>query len=224
MNGYLVFSRPEEHLEGLHGIVTLPTGYDPAGEETLPMIVFLHGSGESGDGSKEQIRRVFAHGIPKYFRKNPDYQGLRVITLSPQCPDGLTWNDLTLQLKDFIDAAAQRYGADKTRISLTGLSRGGFGTWSMACAFPEAFWRLAPICGGGVSWRADERFAGKPIRVFHSVDDDSVPFECSVDMVRSASAAGADVTFTAYTKEGHGCWNRAYEEGDLIEWLAGAVD
>jgi hypothetical protein len=28
------------------------------------------------------------------------------------------------------------------------------------------------------------------------------------------------VEFTTYCAEGHGCWDRAYETTDLIEWLA----
>ena len=39
-------------------------------------------------------------------------------------------------------------------------------------------------------------------------------------MVQRAQAVGADVEFISYCGEGHGCWDRAYETTDLIEWLA----
>ena len=220
MENYRIFAKEEPMIGTLAGVVTLPPDYDKT-KEALPMIVFLHGAGESGDSSEKSLPRVLVHGIPKYFSKDPVFGGLRAVTFSPQCPDGLIWDQITLQLMDLIRSAAAAFGADGARISLTGLSMGGYGTWNLLTTYPDFFWRAAPICGGGVSWRVNGSLKGKPIRVFHSVDDDSVPFECSVRMVKQAQRAGADVSFTAYCGEGHGCWDRAYEEGDLIPWLAG---
>ena len=222
MKNDCVFTCPVSEIVSLSGIVTVPADFDKE-KEKLPVIVFLHGSGEAGDGSEAQVQRVRAHGIPKLFGADADYKGLRVITVSPQCPWDMIWDDIAFPLKEYIDAAVKEFGGDPKRVSLTGLSMGGFGTWSQACLFPNAYRRLAPICGGGVSWRVDDRFKGKEIRVFHSVDDDSVPFDFSVIMVKQAVAAGADVEFTTYTREGHGCWNRAYEETDLIPWLGFAI-
>lgn len=215
----LVFSQPAAYIGQLCGLVTLPRDHDPE-KEKLPVIVFLHGAGEVGDGSEAAVEKVRAHGIPKYFGRDADYAGLRVITVSPQCPDGLIWDQITLQLREYILAAVKKFGGDPARISLTGLSMGGFGTWNLLTTYPDLFGRAAPICGGGVVWRIKESLKGKPIRVYHSVDDASVPYACSVLMVQRAVAMGADVEFTSYCGEGHGCWDRAYEETDLIPWLA----
>ena len=38
---------------------------------------------------------------------------------------------------------------DPERVYLTGLSMGGYGTWSLAAAHPGRFAAIAPICGGG---------------------------------------------------------------------------
>lgn len=128
--------------------VTTPTGFDPE-KESLPMIVFLHGAGERG----EDLSIVNKVGLPKYFTADPDYKGLRVITLSPQCPDYTVWNDVSLQLFQFILKAAKAYNADMDRISVTGLSMGGFGTWEMVISHPDFFSAAAPICGGGSDMR-----------------------------------------------------------------------
>ena len=221
MKNEFVFTREAPMLGSLSAFVTLPTGFAP-GDEKPPVIVFLHGAGEAGDGSPEELPLVHRHGIPKYFGADADYQGLRAITVSPQCPKGFIWDQITLQLKDFLDSAVAVYGGDPTRVSVTGISMGGFGTWNLLTTYPEAFYRAAPICGGGVPWRVKETLRGKPIRVYHSIDDPSVPYECSVLMAKRARAAGAEIEFTTYCAEGHGCWDRAYEEGDLIKWLAGA--
>ncbi len=218
-----VFTREAAYIGRLSGIVTTPPDHDPA-KETLPVIVFLHGAGEVDDGTPDAVQKVKAHGVPKYFCRDAAYRGLRVITVSPQCPSGWIWDQITLQLMDYINAAIGEFNGDRSRVALTGLSMGGFGTWNLLTTYPEFFYRAAPICGGGVSWRCGEALKGKPIRIYHSVDDASVPFECSVLMARRAIASGAAVEFTAYCGEGHGCWDRAYEEKDLIEWLAGETD
>lgn len=210
-----------DELFPLTGIVTLPSDYQQ--DEKLPMIVFLHGAGEVGESTPETVDKVCVHGIPKYFAENADFKGLRVITASPQCIDGYIWDHLTVFLKKWIDDVAEKYGADKNRIAITGLSMGGFGTWNMITTYPDYFCCGAPICGGGVSWRIKNMHAGFPIRTFHSVDDDAVPYEHTVIMAKKARSAGMDIEFTTYTDKGHGCWDSAYEETDLIEWLASKI-
>ena len=206
----------------LTGYVTLPSDYKEG--EKLPMIVFLHGIGERGESTPETVDKVCVHGIPKYFVKDPDYKGLRVITASPQCPDKYVWNHILPMLKMWIDEVAEKYGADENRISITGLSMGGFGTWDMIGTYPEYFCCAAPVCGGGGVWLAGDKFKGKTIRVYHSMDDTAVPYNYSVIMTEKATKNGAIVDFTTYTDKGHGCWDTAYGETDLIEWLAGAAE
>ena len=218
MNNEIIFTREYPYIGRLSAIVTVPSDYKK--EEKLPVILFLHGAGERGDSSPEQLGKVKVHGIPKLFAKDNDYKGLRVITVSPQCPENVIWDTLTFQLKDFIDAAVEEFGGDENRIAITGLSMGGFGTWNMITTYPDYFCCAAPVCGGGVPWRASV-LKGKKIRCYHSVDDGAVPYECSVLMVRQAKESGADVEFISYTAEGHGCWVKAYETTDLVEWLAG---
>ena len=208
-----VFTHSVEVAGSLSGVVTVPTGFDPE-KESLPVIVFLHGAGERGPS----LDLVKVHGVPKLFSKDPDYHNLRVITLSPQCPQDMIWNHLAFPLMNWIDAAVEKLNGDKKRISVTGLSMGGYGTWEMLLTFPHRFSCGAPICGGGTSWRCS-RLKGKKIRVFHGVDDDGVPFACSLEMVAAARRQGADVDLYAYDKTGHDSWGRAYEQTDLIEWL-----
>lgn len=222
MDSEIIFSRPEYYIGMLTGIVTVPEDFDPE-KESLPVILFLHGAGERGQSTPETVDKVKVHGIPKYFSKDPAHRGLRVITLSPQCPEGFVWDQVTFQLAHWLEEALVQFNGDRQRVSVTGISMGGYGTWNIITTFPELFFRAAPICGGGISWRARDTLAGKELRVYHSTDDTAVPFTCSVDMVQRAEFSGAKVSFTAFCGEGHGCWEKAYEQTDLIEWLAGAV-
>ena len=53
-----------------------------------------------------------------------------------------------------LDEIVEKYKVDQDRIYVTGLSMGGFGTWSLAGYTPERFAAIAPICGGGDPERA----------------------------------------------------------------------
>lgn len=202
----------------LSGIVTVPRDFDETADP-LPVIVFLHGIGERGDGDRD-LQNVKVHGIPKLFASDPEYQGLRAVTVSPQCPADTMWVNLADELMAYIDAAVKAFRGDPARVALTGLSMGGFGTWALMGKFPEKFCRAAPICGGvRGAWTAPAALRHKPIRVFHAVDDPTVPIELDTPAVKQALAAGADVSFTAYCGLGHNCWTTAYEKTELVEWL-----
>ena len=41
----------------------------------------------------------------------------------------------------------ENYGIDKTKVSLTGHSMGGTGTWGLALANTDLFWKIAPLSG-----------------------------------------------------------------------------
>lgn len=220
MNKPIYFSKPEPFIGAMGGLITVPSDFDPK-KESLPLILFLHGAGESGNGTEQSVQKVCRHGIAKYFSADPDYGNLRVITASPQCPDGLIWDQVTLQLLDWLQSVIEQYHVDTKRMSITGLSMGGFGTWNMITTYPDLFRKAAPICGGGVPWRVDERMRKIQIRTYHSIDDPSVPYNCTVEMVSRAREHDINVSFTTYTDKGHGCWSAAYEEGDLIPWLCG---
>ena len=49
----------------------------------------------------------------------------------------------------------KNYKVDDKRVYLTGLSMGGFGTWSLAAAHPDKWAAIVPICGGGNTWTAE---------------------------------------------------------------------
>lgn len=201
-------------LEGaeLNYILTSPDGVKE--NERLPLIVFLHGAGERGD----DIEKLKVYCVPKLFTNNVNHKDLRVYTLSPQCPHNTTWIDYKRELLNLIDYIVANNNVDKDRVSLCGISMGGFGTWEMAMTYPDRFYKIAPLCGGGMNWRAWA--LNMPVRVYHGGRDDVVPLCQSEAMVNSIRANGGIVEFTVYDDLSHNCWDRAFEETDLIEWLA----
>lgn len=189
-------------------LLYLPEKYH-ASDKAWPLILFLHGAGERGD----QLERVKVHGPPKRIENGEPFP---FVIVSPQCPSGERWSVAVLD--GLINDIIRRYRIDTSRIYLTGLSMGGFGTWAMAAAYPERFAAIAPICGGGDPSAAGE-LKDLPIWVFHGAKDGVVPLEKSREMVDAIREAGGNVKFTVYPDAGHDSWTVTYENPLLYEWF-----
>jgi predicted peptidase len=107
---------------------------------------------------------------------------------------------------------------DSSRIYVTGLSMGGYGTWYLLTRYPDFFAAAAPICGGGDASRV-EVFKHIPVWVFHGAKDDVVPVAQSRDMVKALRKAGAKPRYSEYRQVNHESWVPAYQERDLLPWL-----
>ncbi|HEX8913909.1 MAG TPA: prolyl oligopeptidase family serine peptidase [Humisphaera sp.] len=195
-------------------LLYLPADYGKDPAKKWPVILFLHGSGEAGDGTT-QVRKVAVHGPPKVAEREKDFG---FIVISPQNPPKQRWQPA--QVVGLLDSVmkAQKQ-ADADRVYLTGLSLGGFGSWATAAAHPELFAAVAPICGGGNPADA-AKIKDLPIWVVHGEQDKSVPFKMSVDMVEALKAAGAkDVQFTKHPDKGHDVWTVTYDDPKFYAWL-----
>ncbi len=180
--------------------------------ESLPLIVCLHGAGERGTDPS----LIKVHGIPKYLDAGLP---VRAIILAPQITDPrYVWNNYVDELHELIETVVNEHNVDRSKISLTGLSMGGYGTWEMGLRFGNYFSALAPICGGGMSWRCGA-LSNVPIRTFHGDADGVVPLGATVEMVDAVKRYGGHAELTVLPGVGHDSWVFAYEKTDLIEWL-----
>ena len=80
------------------------------------------------------------------------------------------------QLLALLNALAAEFSIDTNRISVTGLSIGGYGVWSLLQQYPAFFSAAVPICGGGNPALAAS-FRDVPVWNFHAGNDDLVPVE-----------------------------------------------
>ena len=108
-------------------LIYLPKDYDQ--KDSWPVMLFLHGSGERGDN----LDLVKKHGPPKLIGAGKQFP---FIVVSPQCPNGQSWEPF--KLAALLDEIAEKYKVDQDRIYLTGLSMGGFGTWALAAHHAES--------------------------------------------------------------------------------------
>lgn len=203
-----VFERQITVTARLPYLLALPREYGQ-GEGRWPLLVFLHGAGESGDA----LEKVKAHGPPKLIAAGD--RAFPCIVVSPQSP-GRGWNPDVLAA--LIDELCREYRIDEDRIWLTGLSMGGFGTWALAAANPDRFAAIVPICGGANPSQAD-KLVGIPTWVFHGAKDFVVPLSASQSIVDAIKAKGGDPKFTVYPEAGHDSWTETYADPALWEWL-----
>ena len=184
--------------------------YAPDTATDVPMILFLHGSGERGN----DLVHVGDEGLPEILANLSE----AAVVIAPQCPENSRWTEHLEELEKILDEVTARYAADPKRIYLTGLSLGGQGAWYLAARAPERFAALVPVCGPSNSEEA-QRLIGLPTWVFHGADDEVVLPEESEKMVEALKEAGGHAKLTVYPDVGHNSWSRAYLESDLYAWL-----
>jgi predicted peptidase len=189
-------------------LLYLPSGYE-GGQDDWPLLLFLHGAGERGS-DLDLVKKL---GPPKLIEEGREFP---FIVASPQVPEGRRWE--VEYLTALLDELTEKYRVDESRIYVTGLSMGGFGTWSLATDAPHRFAAIAPICGGGDPLVAC-RLKNTPTWVFHGALDPVVPVDRSIQMVRALTACDGNVRFTVYPMAGHDSWTETYANPEFYEWL-----
>jgi predicted peptidase len=212
------FERQISRAVGAQYLLYEPKDYDATSGKRWPLMLFLHGAGERGTN----VSKVAVHGPPKLVKQKKDFPFLIV---SPQCPEGESWsNDTLLAL---LDEVIKKHAVDTNRVYLTGLSMGGFGTWSLGVEYPERFAAIAPVCGGGdtihvllTSRKKSQALKTLGVWAFHGAKDPVVNLEESERMIAALKKAGVkDIQLTVYPEAQHDSWTETYNNEKLYEWF-----
>jgi predicted peptidase len=192
--------------------VFIPHAYK--GDQDYPLILFLHGGGESGTDGKLPLRAYLGPRIKKEEKEFP------FIVVFPQSQKG-TWNASSEdgQRAMAIMADVQKeLRVDPRRLIVAGGSMGGSGSWSFAMKHPDVWAAVVPICGIGDVKQAD-RIKHIPCWCFHGAKDDGVKVEHSRRMIDALRAAGGNPKYTEYPEGGHGIGNMVWGTKELLAWL-----
>ena len=195
----------------------LPADYEAQAEAGgAPLLLFLHGAGERGD-TPEDIAKVKVHGPPRLLDTPEFAKNFPCITVSPQCKNNFAWSPAQLML--LLDHIEKNFKVDKSRVYVTGLSMGGFGSWMCLNESPKRFAAAAPICGGAKPEWA-ERLVDIPIWAFHGDRDTVVTVDRQQTIVDAIRAAGGrKVLFTVFEGVGHDSWTPTYNNQLLFDWM-----
>jgi predicted peptidase len=208
-------------------------------EEKLPLVLFLHGAGERGDDNEAQLK----HGAREFLR-NGRSQRFPAIVVAPQCPAGQRWVETNWGLKSgngsfpdapsdsmklvfqLVDELIKGQNVDVSRLYVTGLSMGGYGSWYAAATYLTrqggGFAAMLAICGGGDPTWAD-RYAATDLWGVHGADDPVVPVVRTREMVAAIAGAGhpGDLRYTEYPGVQHDSWTQTYTADETYRWLFG---
>ena len=217
--------------------IYFPTDYSKSDKE-YPMLLFLHGYGEIGTNNTSQLRITTAQEenmIIRWMVERDD-----AIILVPQCHDPAIYNWVGLNHKwstgareklpdnptvaleaatSLLKEVIEEERVDKSRIYVSGISMGGYGTWEILARNPDLFAAAIPICGGGILSSA-ESLKDVAIWAFHGTADTTVPMTGTKDMIEALEKAGSTkAKATYFPGVGHSCWNNVFAVDGLIDWL-----
>jgi predicted peptidase len=237
----------------------------PANQEIsskrYPLVLALHGVGECGTDNEKSLSPQ--HRLAFTWSDSVNQAQWPCFVLVPQCPNGSQWVDVPwikgsyrldatpiskplAAVVDLLDSLVMAFPIDTTRIYVTGLSIGGFGTFDLIMRYPNRFAAAVPMSGAGDPTQAGALLK-VPIWDFHGDADTDVPVSGSRDMmaafkdvgrtavtthcfmgvceadpnvVMDAAVAGdATLLYTEYKGGVHVIWAESYEIPQLHEWL-----
>lgn len=119
---------------------------------------------------------------------------------------------------ELIEQLIKEKSIDASRIYITGLSMGGFGTWDFIARKPNLFAAAIPMAGYSDPNQI-QKIKEIPIWIFHGNQDQWNPVEGSRNMYQLLKNQNVDVKYTEYNL-GHGdTFKKAFKEPELISWM-----
>lgn len=201
----------------------------------LPVVLFLHGSGERGRDGMKQTKA----GIGPYLREHAST--FPALVVLPQVPNHQEWDSLNNRIAlAALDATLAEFSADPSRQYLTGMSMGGYGSWNIALSAPDRFAAIVPVCGAVIAPREErqtlfvaavaneadpytalaQRLKNVPVWMFHGAQDDVVLPRDDRRLHAAFKAAGAaDARYTEYPDGNHNAWDATYADTAMWTWL-----
>lgn len=222
----------------------LPKSYD-ASKSAYPIILYLCG-GSSVGGEIDVVKRW---PIPKLLVEETDMSLERnqyaldsFIVVSPHMKEGKfrdrQWYQNAQAMKEILAEVLDKYRADSKRIYLTGLSRGGHGSWGLMSNMGNTFAAAVPIAGDLHGIESYDQMKDLPIWVAHNTGDNMVGHSSSVKAVEkiealtgkkflkltTPTAAGSnylkhDRIFNSVPLDVHDSWTAIYESVEFYKWL-----
>ena len=195
--------------QGYNFFLYVPDRYKET-EESLPLVVFLHGKSLSGS----DLNKVTRYGSIDALRRGVPIDAL---VLAPQCNTTSGWTAKTVM--NTVDYVCDRYRVDQNRIYVFGISMGGWGTFKVVAAYPDRIAAAIAMCGG---FTGDvEPLTSVPLWIIHGTDDDVTPFSYSTSIVKKMVATGkADRLQTTWLSGcDHSILARVFLLKQAYQWL-----
>ena len=194
--------------------------------KTYPLLIWLHGDGESGDDNQRQLAHMQSIMGLLAGKNQRDFY-----LLATQCPgDNRVWDhsvsgegkgDAPLTItKEILDEMLRKYPIDANRISVVGTCSGSGGAWAFLRDRPESVAGIAVFSTSPPDkgfWKNE--YNNTPVWAFNNRDDGEETADAMRAFVERTNANGGLAYLTERPKGGHNSWTRAMREDNVAAWL-----
>lgn len=172
----------------------------------------------------DNTRQIDACPIAKWLSTDANRLKYAAFVFVPRCPPHTGWGGvantpsvapLAIEAIRSLDKA---FSIDAQRRYVSGVSRGGYGSWQLIGTHPALFAAAIPVCGEGDSSQASG-MAGISVWAFHGAKDMNVPVSGSRNMVTALKKAGGRPRYTEYPDAAHNIWEEVIKTPGLLDWL-----
>lgn len=220
MASYHTASFTKESIHTSEGVDLKYLLYTPENAITdMPLILYLHG----GSGKGDDLDSVTKDGFPQYL-KDGELGNLNAYVVIPQLPANYrAWVDIKQSVRDLILQTCEKYGTDENRISITGHSMGGIGTYDIALAYPELFSCMVPMSGRIRNTAENIRkLSDMPVWAFVGSADTISDPSSAIEFIDSLSKVNKNAHISVLEGVTHSKVPEAgYKGTDAIEWMIG---
>ncbi|WP_313383908.1 dienelactone hydrolase family protein [Chishuiella sp.] len=165
--------------------------------ENMPLIVYLHG----GSGRGSDLNLLIEGSLPKLIYENT-VTDIPAYVLMAQCPEGKTWEQIAPSLMELVDYVKAEKLINESKISLTGHSLGGSGTWNIGANYISKFSCIAPLSGSVELYNA-ANYKNIPIYAFVGSDDTIVDPSATINIVPLINNLGGNAKVKVYDGATH---------------------
>lgn len=206
--------RPVRNEGTLNYLLHLPRPYH-VGEKAFPLLLFLHGIAQKGNGTIESLQKVAEDGPFRTMRDGRWDSSLPLIVVGPQSGGVQPWwrGD---EVRRLLDHIVTTYRVDPSRRYLTGISMGGRSAWWLAKNFSNEFAAIVPTSAwAGELSRSCAIFRRLGVWAFHGARDPLIGLSAGRRPIETLNACTPPLRpapkLTVLEEAGHGQWHRVYE-------------
>jgi poly(3-hydroxybutyrate) depolymerase len=194
-------------------------------KDRYPLLVWLHGNGESGSDNQMSLRYFW------FFLDDPAHlEKYRYFILALQCPKtDPSWyhgcgnvgsekgqsDEMLTVTAEVLRRTMREYPVDADRVYLAGVCSGAGGCWEMAMRYPEWFAAVVPMAAPMGDLSRVNELVNIPIWAFISSSEQ----DCGVkETVAALKNVRGNVRLTVTPTPGHDCWSEPMC-GGIMDWM-----
>lgn len=184
----------------------------PEAEPGMPLVVYLHGSGERGEGA-------LLTSLPLFLKEGIVLCDDAVI-LIPQMPSNFgQWISIENAVMKMIDRTIEENQVDENRVALVGFSMGAIGVYDLVNLYPERFCRAISVSGRVNEDVSVDSFAFCELRTFVGTRDTNMPAQSALDFAQALEDAGYTSEAVQFDSTHSRMPYHVFQDEKILNWI-----